>query len=108
MNGFEIRAAITEQKHPSNPPNAPHAGRPSTMQERERDKPFKFYVRNHVEVGEEEGEGGGEKKLLSCIPSKLLTLVQKRLCAGASTISITSHTAQPPTFVPRDGGIAPS
>ena len=50
------------------------------MQERERDKPFKFYVRNHVEVGEEEGEGGGEKKLLSCIPSKLLTLVQKRLC----------------------------
>ena len=33
------------------------------MQERERDKPFKFYVRNHVEVGEEEGEGGGEKKM---------------------------------------------
>jgi hypothetical protein len=40
------------------------------MQQRERDKPIKFYVRNHVEVGEEEGEGGGEKKLLSCIPSK--------------------------------------
>ena len=54
------------------------------MQQRERDKPIKFYVRNHVEVGEEEGEGGGEKKLLSCIPSKPGTLANG--CFGGACV----------------------
>ena len=34
-SGFELRAAITEPKHPSKPQNGPHGGQPSTIQERE-------------------------------------------------------------------------
>ena len=74
LNGFEIRHHITEQKHPKSP-QIPTIMRGNLAQcrKRGRDKPFKFHVRNHVLAGEEEREGGGEKKMLSCIPSKLST-----------------------------------